>query len=288
MINRIDHVCVAVRDADAAGQAFSRLLGRAPEIQDGLGSRRVWFRFPNVALEILGPTGDGPSGDSVRRRLKNVGEGLWQLCFRVDDLGEAVRELSRRGLPLEVVMYTRPLAVGDAEGVEVCLVTPRADRLSPPAEPAISTVEALEQLLVQVDKPDRATEIYGLRFGLEAQQHLQGSRGERQTLFRCGDAAIAVSPALTSSACAHQLNGLVWRVANVEAAAARLSTAGFEIFKPQSADHFGARAIGVRKPPANVATFLIEYDTVRESAAGGCLPRRDRAFEHRPHALRRS
>ena len=70
MISALDHVALAVRDLDAAVQAYRRLLGREPNwIGGDGGARHAWFQLPNMALDVIAPQGEGAFGDTIRAHL---------------------------------------------------------------------------------------------------------------------------------------------------------------------------------------------------------------------------
>ncbi|MEW6018602.1 MAG: VOC family protein, partial [Pseudomonadota bacterium] len=84
LVTGLDHVALAVRDLDQAMDAYSRLLGRAPEWVGGDGgARHAWFQLPNMALDIIAPAGPGGFGEVISAHLNSHGEGLWALAFAV-------------------------------------------------------------------------------------------------------------------------------------------------------------------------------------------------------------
>jgi catechol 2,3-dioxygenase-like lactoylglutathione lyase family enzyme len=265
VISRIDHLTIAVRDADVAADAYRRLLGREPQIQDGMGSRRVWFRFPNLALEVLGPFGEGVSGDRLRKRLETAGEGLWLMCFRVDDLEGAVQLLNRRGLPMESLEATRPAAMGSAAGIAVTLVTPREDPMSAPVGPEASAVAALDHVVVHTPNPDRALAIYGAKLGLDLRLDRENPQwGARQMFFRCGDAVIEIGASLKApmSDAPDSFGGLAWRVTDPEAARARMAAAGFDVSELRTGRKPGTKVFTVRDAPGGVPTLMLSAEPV--------------------------
>lgn len=88
MTQFIDHVAVAVRDADAAAGWFLQRLGlrrvhdeRLPDI----GVRLVHLAAPDsdlTTLQLVQPIGPGP----VHQFLAERGEGLHHICFAVADI----------------------------------------------------------------------------------------------------------------------------------------------------------------------------------------------------------
>jgi Glyoxalase-like domain len=99
LLDRLDHVIVAVRDLDAA--TASALLGRAVSwrgAHPGAGTANALFGLENLYLELLAAEGEGPFAEAVSRRLAAEGEGLFGLAFATAD-AEACRDaLAGRGL----------------------------------------------------------------------------------------------------------------------------------------------------------------------------------------------
>ena len=98
MTTTLDHIAIAVRDLDPAQAAYRLMLGVEPDRQDGDGAKRAWFRFPNMALELMAPDGEGGGGDRVRAQLEAQGEGVWSLAFTAPDLEACGVRLARLNL----------------------------------------------------------------------------------------------------------------------------------------------------------------------------------------------
>jgi methylmalonyl-CoA/ethylmalonyl-CoA epimerase len=89
----VDHVAVAVRDADGAAAWYTDTLTfhvvhdeRLPHV----GVRLVYLRptiepnaGPSTAIQLVQPIGPGDVGEFVAAH----GEGLHHVCFAVDDIG---------------------------------------------------------------------------------------------------------------------------------------------------------------------------------------------------------
>jgi methylmalonyl-CoA/ethylmalonyl-CoA epimerase len=93
-IRRLDHVAIAVRDTDAALAHFSGTLGLRVVERDALDSPRVRLTYLDAGnayiqlVETLDPSSD------IGRWLELHGEGVHHVCFGVDDVADAVRDLS--------------------------------------------------------------------------------------------------------------------------------------------------------------------------------------------------
>jgi methylmalonyl-CoA/ethylmalonyl-CoA epimerase len=99
-LNRIDHICIAVRDLNAARKVWEPLLGKsAPDdpYEDDLEQIRVArYRIGEVGFELMeSTTTDGP----VARWIEKNGEGVMLISFNVDNTQASVAELQKRGYP---------------------------------------------------------------------------------------------------------------------------------------------------------------------------------------------
>ncbi len=99
-MNKIAHVGIAVKDLDAALALFRDVLGLHVEY------RRV---VPDQGVEIVGlPVGESeiellrPLSETsgVAKFLEKRGEGIHHICFEVDDVEAALRNLEARGYEL--------------------------------------------------------------------------------------------------------------------------------------------------------------------------------------------
>ncbi|MHB2020020.1 MAG: methylmalonyl-CoA epimerase [Candidatus Xenobia bacterium] len=121
MIERLDHVGIAVRDLDAALQRLAPLLGDKRVTREEVAGQKVrvaHIDLGNVKLELLEPT----SADSaVGKFLEKRGEGLHHLSLQVADIAAVLQALQAAGLPL-IDQEARP----GAEGNLVAFLHPKA------------------------------------------------------------------------------------------------------------------------------------------------------------------
>lgn len=105
---RLDHTAHAVRSIAEASKLYRDVLGGSPRL--ALSLEREGFRFeqlhyPGGKIELLEPIG----GDGfLARFLRERGEGLHHLTFRVARLEELVRKLSARGYRIVGERYGDP------------------------------------------------------------------------------------------------------------------------------------------------------------------------------------
>jgi methylmalonyl-CoA epimerase len=96
----IHHVGVAVEDLDRALDTYVGVLGGTVEHRDALADQGVEAAAVLVGqdrVELLAATGDDTP---VGRFLAKRGPGLHHVAYVVDDVADALRELSADGLEL--------------------------------------------------------------------------------------------------------------------------------------------------------------------------------------------
>jgi catechol 2,3-dioxygenase-like lactoylglutathione lyase family enzyme len=260
VITGLDHVAVAVTDFDAAVDGYRRLLGREPDLEPGGGARRAWFRFPNVALEVIAPDGPGAAGDRLRAHLDAHGEGLWLMAFAVPDLPAAVRLLGRRGLEVEQ-LADRPLARTEAAGLRLILLEASGAPLSPTVGPANAAVASLDHVVVRTANPDRAVANFGGRLGLDLRlDRSNESWGARQLFFKAGETVIEFGASLKAPVAddPDSFGGLAWRVTDAGAAQARIAAAGFDVSEVRAGRKPGTRVFTVRSGLPSLPALMIE------------------------------
>ncbi len=94
---RLHHVAVAVESVDQALRFYCDLLGlevtQVMTLEDR-GLKVALIDAGNSEVELLEPTTED---NTVRRFLERRGPGLHHICFQVDDVEAAMRELGGRG-----------------------------------------------------------------------------------------------------------------------------------------------------------------------------------------------
>ena len=98
MIERLNHVAIAVPDLAAASALYRGTLGA--EVSEPLdlpehGVTTVFVTLPNTKLELLHPFGEGsPIAGFL---AKNPAGGIHHLCYEVDDIAAARDRLVAEG-----------------------------------------------------------------------------------------------------------------------------------------------------------------------------------------------
>ncbi|MBS0362574.1 MAG: VOC family protein [Proteobacteria bacterium] len=266
MITGLDHIAVAVRDFDSGVDGYRRLLGREPDFAPREGAKRAWFRFPNMALEVIAPDGAGSAGDRVRERLDAAGEGVWLCAFAVEDVAQASRLLTRRGLEVEPA---GALARVRAAGLEFILASAHSAISSKPIGDPASDIDGLDHIVIGTPNPERALGLYGAKFGLDLRLDRANEQwGARQLFFRCGAAVFEVGASLKTpvSDDPDRFGGLAWRVTDPRAAQARIAAAGFDVSEVRTGRKPGTSVFTVRDAPAGVPTIMIQQTPQMEAA----------------------
>jgi methylmalonyl-CoA/ethylmalonyl-CoA epimerase len=99
-VNKIDHICIAVKNLDEARKVWEPILGKTGpddayvDEPEKINVARYWVG--GVGFELMEST--SPDGD-VAGFIEKRGEGVMLISFNVDDTREAVSELQGRGYP---------------------------------------------------------------------------------------------------------------------------------------------------------------------------------------------
>src|ERR1019366_10579541 len=98
MIGRLNHVAIAVPDLAEASRLYRETLGATvsgPVPQPDHGVTTVFVDLPNTKIELISPLGDhSPISGFLER---NPFGGIHHICYEVNDVGAASRELLARG-----------------------------------------------------------------------------------------------------------------------------------------------------------------------------------------------
>jgi methylmalonyl-CoA epimerase len=100
MLEKIDHLGIAVRNLDEAVARYTVLCGRGPGHLEEVVSQKVkvaMFDVGESRVELLMATApDSPIAKFIDKR----GEGMHHICFKVPNLAEALSRLSATGMEI--------------------------------------------------------------------------------------------------------------------------------------------------------------------------------------------
>ena len=100
MLNKIEHVALAVEDLEAAVTHYSEVWGLEVSHRERVadqGVEEVMLRLGDTYLQLLGATG---SDTTVGKFLERRGEGLHHIAYEVDDLEATLDSLKSKGVEM--------------------------------------------------------------------------------------------------------------------------------------------------------------------------------------------
>ena len=97
-IKRIEHVAVAVRNMQASVGLLENTFGLKLEYEERIGDIKLaMLPVGETYIELL----DGVSRNSeIGAQIPERGEGLFHICFEVEDIDGALAELREKGIKL--------------------------------------------------------------------------------------------------------------------------------------------------------------------------------------------
>jgi methylmalonyl-CoA/ethylmalonyl-CoA epimerase len=100
-INKIDHICIAVKNLDEARKKWEPILGKSepddPYVDEASKIRVARYILGDVGFELMEDlTGDG----DVSKHIAARGEGIMLIGLNVDSARESVEELKEKGYPI--------------------------------------------------------------------------------------------------------------------------------------------------------------------------------------------
>ncbi len=99
-LNKIDHICIAVKNLEAAKKIWEPMLGKSePDdtyIDEPEKINVARYMVGEVGFELMEST--SPDGD-VAKFIEKRGEGIMLISFNVDNTREAMAELKEKGYP---------------------------------------------------------------------------------------------------------------------------------------------------------------------------------------------
>ncbi|MDZ7290053.1 MAG: methylmalonyl-CoA epimerase [candidate division KSB1 bacterium] len=100
MIEKIDHLGIAVRNLDEAIARYTVLCGKPPDHLEEVTSQQVkvaMFEIGESRLELLMATSPA---SPIAKFLDKRGEGMHHICFKVPNLQDALARMSAGGMEI--------------------------------------------------------------------------------------------------------------------------------------------------------------------------------------------
>ncbi len=100
MMNKIEHIGIAVKDIKESNELFTKLLGVQPYKEEAVESEGVitsFFQVGETKIELLEGTNEN---SPITKFIEKKGEGVHHLAFDVDDIDAEIRRLEDEGFTL--------------------------------------------------------------------------------------------------------------------------------------------------------------------------------------------
>jgi len=100
MIEKIDHIGIAVRSIEKTSELLSNILGLKVAGEENVEEQKVKVAFLPLGdseLELLEST--SPEGP-IARFIEKKGEGIQHIAFRVDNVEKTLEKLKKEGVRL--------------------------------------------------------------------------------------------------------------------------------------------------------------------------------------------
>ena len=121
MVNKIEHIGIAVKDIEQANLIYTQLLGVAPYKSEAVPSEGVitsFFKTGDSKIELL----EGTSAESpITKFIEKKGEGIHHIAFDVDNIEAEMERLKQLGFTL---LSEKPKR--GADNKLICFVHPKS------------------------------------------------------------------------------------------------------------------------------------------------------------------
>ena len=121
MFDKIDHIGHVVNNFDEAVALYMKKFCIQPrqviEFPE-FGSKMAFFPFGGIEIEVIQPGGKG--NDPAARCLRDRGEGVFHLSFRVDDYEKEIQTWREKGFTVEEYIHSNAGRI-----VKLAFLTPK-------------------------------------------------------------------------------------------------------------------------------------------------------------------
>jgi methylmalonyl-CoA epimerase len=100
MLEKIDHIGIAVKDIEQAIRLYKEAFGMEPSLvyeSEYTKAKIAFFPIGEVRIELIQPT----NPESVMAKfLEKKGEGIHHVSFKVKDVDQSLGEVEKKGIQL--------------------------------------------------------------------------------------------------------------------------------------------------------------------------------------------
>jgi methylmalonyl-CoA/ethylmalonyl-CoA epimerase len=100
MLNKIEHIGIAVKDIKASNELFTKLFGKAFYKVETVESEQVstsFFMLGESKIELLEASG---ADSAIAKFIEKKGEGIHHIAYDVDDIHAEMKRLQDEGFEL--------------------------------------------------------------------------------------------------------------------------------------------------------------------------------------------
>ncbi|MBZ2174571.1 methylmalonyl-CoA epimerase [Schnuerera sp. xch1] len=100
MVNKVDHIGIAVKDLDKTIKFYEEILGIKcvdTEIVEEQKVKTAFLPIGDTEIELLEST---DKSGAISKFIEKRGQGIQHIAYRVDDIEKALEELKKRGIRL--------------------------------------------------------------------------------------------------------------------------------------------------------------------------------------------
>ena len=278
MIERIDHLIVAVKDLEAAEDNYKKIFGHDPVWRgkhESLGTKNSIFNFNNLYFELLAANGEGAGASLVNSSIEENGEGLAGLVFGSDDIESTKEQLSSKGYELS------SLALGEGldedagkkrtweslflpnlitRGLFSFAIEHKTGKLALLDKFESDSVHKLDHVVINTNDAEGFIQVYekDLEIRLALDQTVE-KWGGRMLFFRLNQTTIEVIARPNKEQSKDSLWGLAWDVDDLEATHARLTQLGIEASEVKEGRKPNTLVSTIKSNTCNIPTLFIQH-----------------------------
>ena len=279
MIERLDHLVIAVNDLDSAIDSYTKLFGYGPSwrgIHKQLGTANALFPVENTYLELLASNGEEGAGAAmIKATLELNGEGLAGLVLGTSNINDLKESLLASGVELQDLSLGEGvdsdqglkrtwknlfLPFSLTRGMFAFIIQHETGELPVVHGRSSSTINKLDHVVVNTNDPEGFKSLYGDTFGIRlALDQTVEKWGGRMLFFRLNHTTIEVIGKPDEDDPADKLWGLAWSVEDLKATHQRLVKEGLEISEVKAGRKENTLVCSVKSDTCNVPTLLIQH-----------------------------